>query len=557
MSKQNQSGGGVNKSVLALFGVVAALVIAIGVLAIVVLGGGSKKSNNGDTNTQNGSGSSDSGSASADLRLLGGDPITLDPALATDAGSATYIIEIFGGLVTLDKSLQIVPDLAESWDLSPDGKTYTFHIRKNAMFQDGRPVTADDFKYSMERAANPNTGSTTAEAYLGDIVGAKDMARGRAQSISGIKVVDSSTLQITIDSPKPYFIAKLTYTTAFVVDKNQVESNPRNWTRKPNGTGPYKLQEWRLGERIILQANDKYHLGAPSVKRVLYNLAGGSSLTQYENGEIDISGVGINDIDRVRSQRDPLSKDYKSGPNLSVDYIGFNTQQAPFDDPKVRTAFAMAIDRDQLAHVVLKDLVTVANGFLPPGTPGYDQTSKLPAFNPTQAKQLLQDSKYNGRLPTVTITVSGTGANADIETQAIVQMWKQNLGIDVQIAQAEVASFYDDLDRGKYQMWSLGWILDYPDPENVLDLLFASTSRQNQTHYNNPAYDDLITRARTEQDTTKRLQLYQQAQNILVQDMPWIPLDFPQDSFVVKPYVKGWDSTPIVIPILRYITIQK
>ncbi len=555
MSNQSQSGG-VNKKVLALFGVVAALVIAIGVLAIVVLGG-SKKSSNGGTNSQNGAGSGDSGSASADLRLLGGDPITLDPALATDAGSATYIIEIFGGLVTLDKSLKIVPDLAESWDISPDGKAYTFHIRKNAMFQDGRPVTADDFKYSMERAANPNTGSTTAEAYLGDIVGVKDMARGRAQSISGIKVVDSSTLQITIDAPKPYFIAKLTYTTAFVVDKNQVDANPRNWTRKPNGTGPYKLQEWRLGERIILQANDKYHLGAPSVKRVLYNLAGGSSLTQYENGEIDISGVGINDIDRVRSQRDPLSKDYKTGPNLSIDYIGFNTQQAPFDDAKVRTAFEMSIDRDQLAHVVLKDLVQVANGFLPPGTPGYDETSKLPAFNPTAAKQLLQDSKYNGRLPTVTITVSGTGANADIETQAIVQMWKQNLGIDVQIAQAETASFYDDLDRGKFQMWSLGWILDYPDPENVLDLLFASTSRQNQTHYNNPDYDNLITQARTEQDTTKRLQIYQQAQKVLVQDMPWIPLDFPQDSFVVKPYVKGWDSTPIVIPILRYITIQK
>ena len=265
-----------------------------------------------------------------------------------------------------------------------------------------------------------------------------------------------------------------------MVDKNQVSSNPRNWTRKPNGTGPYKLQEWRLGERIMLAAYDKYLGGAPAVKTVTYNLAGGSALTQYENGEIDISGVGLNDIDRVRSQRDPLSKDYKTGPNLSLDYIGFNTTVPPFDDPKVRQAFEQSIDRDQLAHVLLKDLVTPANGFLPPGVIGYDANAKLPPFDPAAAKQLLQDSKYKGSLPPITITEGGTGATAGPETQAIVQMWKDNLGITVNIAQSEQASFYDDLDRGKLQMWSLGWILDYPDPENVLGLLFQSTSRQNQ-----------------------------------------------------------------------------
>ncbi len=265
----------------------------------------------------------------------------------------------------MDRDLKIIPDIAERWEISPDGKTYTFFLRRNALFHDGRPVSADDFKYSMERAARPATASTTAEAYLGDIVGAKDMARGRATSISGVQVVDSSTLKIIIDDAKPYFLAKMTYPTAFVVDKNQVESNPRNWTRKPNGTGPYKLQEWRLNERIILQANDKYHLGAPNVKRVLYNLAGGSSLTQYENNEIDVSGISINDIDRVRSTRDPLNKDFKQGANLSIGYIGFDTKKPPFDDPKVREAFAISIDKDQLVKVVYKDMIVAANGFLP------------------------------------------------------------------------------------------------------------------------------------------------------------------------------------------------
>jgi ABC-type transport system substrate-binding protein len=279
-----------NKTVLGLFGVIAALVVALGVLAIVVLGGGSGE---GGTDTSAPSdplnpGSGSSGAQSGDLRLLGGDPITLDPAVAGDAGSATYIVEIFGGLVSLDKNLQIIPDIAERWEISADGKTYTFFLNRRAMFHDGRPVTAEDVKYSLERTANPRTASPTAEAYLGDIVGARDMIRGRAQAISGINVVNSSTITITIDEPKPYFLAKLTYPTAFVVDKQEIESNPRNWTRQPNGTGPYKLREWRLNERIILEANDRYHLGAPNVKRVLFNLAGGSALTQYENNELGL-----------------------------------------------------------------------------------------------------------------------------------------------------------------------------------------------------------------------------------------------------------------------------
>src|SRR5438034_2504731 len=217
-----------NKTVL--FGVIAALVVAIIVLIFVVMGGGGSSSS-GTSASNTGKQGGDTAASNADLRLIGADPLTLDPALASDADSATYIVEIFSGLVTIDKDLKIAPDLAESWDISPDGTVYTFHLRSNAQMQDGRPVTADDVKYSLERACNPKTQSTVAAAYLGDIVGAKDMISGKANSISGVKVVDSRTIQITTDAPKPYFLAKLTYTDAFVVDKNQVESNPRNWTR--------------------------------------------------------------------------------------------------------------------------------------------------------------------------------------------------------------------------------------------------------------------------------------------------------------------------------------
>jgi oligopeptide transport system substrate-binding protein len=532
--------------------------VFLGVMAFAFGCGGDDGGGGGGGVAGNG-GSSSAAGANADLRLAGGDPITLDPALAGDASSATYIVEVFGGLVSLDKSLRIIPDLAEALpEVSPDGTVYTFKIRRDALFHDSKPVTAEDFKYSLDRTAKlGQTTSATAEAYLGDIVGAKDVTRGRADSISGVQVIDSRTLQITIDSPKAYFLAKLTYPTAYVVDKQQVESNPRNWTRKPNGTGPYKMQEWRLNERIILEANDRYHLGAPSVKRVLYLLAGGSVLTQYENDELDVAGISVNDIERVASPRDPLNTEYKSAPELSISYIGLNTKTPPFDDPKVRQAFAMAIDRDQIARVVLKNMIPVANSIMMPGLPGYNSNAKTQAFNPTEAKRLLAESKYAGNLPAITLTEIGGGANAGIATQAIIEMWRTNLGIEVSIAQSESASFFDDLDRGRLQMFDIGWIMDYPDPEDVIDILFHSTSRQNNTRYSNPDFDRLIEQARGEQDTTRRLQTYQQAEEILLQDVPWIPLFFGRSHQVVKPYVKGFDPLPIVIPSLRYVTIER
>ncbi|MCJ7831057.1 MAG: ABC transporter substrate-binding protein, partial [Dehalococcoidia bacterium] len=200
-----------NRLTTAVRGIILALLIGVGFAAVIAggagCGGGGKETPAGE---ENGGGGTSSGGA--ELMLPGGDPMTLDPALAGDATSATYVVEIFGGLVTIDNDLKIVPDIAASWEVSPDGKVYTFHLRDNVVFQySNRLVTANDFKYSLERTANPDTASTIAEAYLGDIVGAKDMTRGRADSIQGIEVVDDFTLRITIDEPKPYFLAKLTY----------------------------------------------------------------------------------------------------------------------------------------------------------------------------------------------------------------------------------------------------------------------------------------------------------------------------------------------------------
>ena len=497
-----------------------------------------------------------------DLRLLGSEPISLDPALTFTAGDADYVVHIFSGLVKLDANLKVVADLAEGWDVSPDGTVYTFRLRRNTLFHDDRPVTAEDVKYSLDRAAKlGQTESIVAESMLGDIVGAKDVTRGRADSISGVKVVNSTTVEITIDAPKAYFLAKLTYPTAFVVQKQQVEANPQGWTRKPIGTGPYKMQRWELGERIILEANEKYFGGAPKVKRVLFYLAGGSSLTQFENCEIDVSGIGLDDLERVQSPRDPLNSQYVTAPSLSISYIGFNTQAAPFDDPKVRLAFAIAINREQISRVVLKDREPLANSIMMPGLPCYNKDAQMAGFDAQRAKQLLAESKYGsaGGLPKVTLTIGSAGGGATVGPyiEALQAMWRENLGVDVEIAQADLASYFSDLDKGRYQMRVDGWIMDYPDPEDLLDILFHSKSRYNQSRYSNPEYDAIIERARTERNESARLKLYQDAEKILLTDLPWIPLNFGKTHLVVSEHIKGYKPFPIVIPFLQNVTIER
>ena len=555
--------------------VVVVLVLAIGAISAVVIvrggdGGGGEEQQTQPTKaaTPQGGDQTD-GKSTGELRLPGSDPITLDPALATDAASATYLVEIFGGLVTIDPQLNIVPDIARELPTRENGGvvnnsdgtvSYTFHLRDDVVFHNtSRLVTASDFKYSMERALNPRTQSTVAEAYLGDIVGATDMVRGRAEEVQGIEVVDDFTLALTIDAPKPYFLAKLTYPTGFVVDRQQVEANTRNWSRKPNGTGPYKMREWSLGEQITLEANDRYHLGKPSVETVTYLLAGGSVLTMYENDEIDVAGVSVNDIETVQDPGSDLNAEYVTGDDLSISYIGFNTQTEPFDDPKVRQAFAHAIDREKIAEVVLKEMLPVAQGVMMPGLPGHNPESKALSFDPELAQQLLEESKYGGSddLPTVTITEVGGGANVGFDTQAMVEMWKENLGVEVEIEQTEAATFFEDLDSGRLQMFVTGWIMDYPDPEDILDIHFYSRSRLNNTRYSNPELDTLLEQARTEQDVNRRLSLYQQAEQIVLEEAVWVPLYNGRDHALVKPYVKGFEFPPMVIPHLRYVTIEQ
>lgn len=504
------------------------------------------------------------------LRLPGAsgsaiDPPTLDPALTSDVESASYIVEIYSGLVGFNKDLKIVPDLAEKWDISNDGKTYTFTLRDNVKFHDGRPLTAQDVQYSIERAADPKTRSTISPLYLSDITGFTEKYTGQAKTVSGIKVIDNKTIQFDLKRPVSYFLAELAHPVSYVVDKFNVESGEQPWYLHPNGTGPYKLTQWDQGQLIVLEKNTDYYGDVkPSVDRIELSLGGGSAMTRYENGDLDAVRVSIADIERVSDTANPLNKELSVEPQLSTGFLVFNTRKAPFDDPKVRLAFAMSIDTSKIAKVVYKDMVQPATGILPQAFPGFNPNLQGIKYDPEGAKKLLAESKYASGLPDIVWNTIGGGGAAGSDTQAIAEMLKENLGANISIEQSDFATYLSQINGTNvdFQMFDIGWSADYVDPNNFFGILFSSKidgqpNPQNWSGYSNPEVDKLIDQASVEPNLEKRINLYQQAEEMILKDAPVLPLTYGRDYWLTKPYVKGVFYPPLVIERFKYITLEK
>ena len=475
-----------------------------------------------------------------------------DPATTMGGGDK----RVFSGLVSFDPNLNLTPDLAERWDVSADGMVYTFYLRKNAKFHDGRPVTAQDVAYSWERAASPGLASDTVLTYLGDIVGIRAVTAGEADHIDGLEVIDDHTLQVTIDAPKPYFLLKLTFATAFVLDKANVDSGDE-WYRTPNGTGPYKLVEWTRFERKIYEANRDFYLGAPSIPYIVVKLYAGEGQRLYESGEIDITGVYS--VERFTDPAEPLHNELLTGVDLCTGYVVFDTTRPPFDDVNVRKAFSVAFDRQKYIDVVLHGHGLPASGLHPPGLPGFNTALKGLPYDPAQARQLLAQSSYGGAdgLPPIVFSNMGVGSYISGDVAAMAEMWEQNLGVTITVENLEPNYYYDQIYSGNHgQLFSGGWCADYPDPENFADVLFHSGSSQNIGGYSNPQLDALLEAARIEQDVTKRIGMYQQAEQVLVDDAAALFTSFSLSYQLVKPYVKGYLFTPIDIPIERYMWLE-
>ena len=290
------------------------------------------------------------------------------------------------------------------------------------------------------------------------------------------------------------------------------------------------------------------------------NLAGGQSMAMYENDEIDITGVGLFDLDRVLDPSEPLHEELVvAPPDFSISYVGFNASMAPFDDPKFRQALNHAVDKKLIANEVLSSLVEPAYGILPPGFPGYNPDLTGLEHDPDLARQLLEESAYAdpATRPRIVVTVPGTGGTIGLDLEVVIEMWKQELGVEVEIQQVEWATYLQDLDQHKFQAYAgLGWQADYPDPQDFLDILFHTESSLNHGKYSNSEADTILEEARTETDVERRVELYRQAEDIIVQDGAWLPLWYSGERYVlIKDYVEDYRVTPMIVPKLKNIRL--
>ena len=529
----------------------------LGVWTTLLLSGcsGEQATSTPFVNDQNNQASSVGGGGNLILAMFD-DPDTLDPALISDTGGAFLARQLFSGLVKLDQNLEAVPDLAESIEVSDDEQVYTFRLHADAQFADGTPITAEKVRWSLERATDPQLGGITAPGYFDDIAGLEEKLSGAADSVSGIEVVDERTLQITLQKPSSIFLQKFSHTPALIVDQRAVEQGG-DWFEQPNGSGPFMINRWDRRERLELVPNPRYVGTAAELDQVTFLIGPNASnpLGLYERGELDLTAVGAYSLDRINSPEDPLNDELREVPQLSLDYIAFNTTLPPFDDPNIREAFSLLIDREKLAEVSYNGTLLPARGVLPPGMPGARPDElPLPAADVERAKQLIAESSYNSveNLPPIVAYTAGGSVGL------LAQIAHDELGITIDVrSQDKFIDYLTALREDDYQLYDLGWIADYPDPQNFLEVLFGSNGQYNFSGYANPEYEQLLADAQRERDEERRGELYRQAEKILLDDHVLIPLTHQTSYTIVKPYINDLEITPLGILDLAPVDLER
>ena len=497
-------------------------------------------------------------------------PLTMDPGVSTDAGSSQYIRQIFSGLVRLNSELIPEPDLA-TWEVSEGGTVYTFTIKDGAQFHDGTPVTAQDFIFSWERALNRNLPPVggSAASYLDDIVGAREYNAGEADSVTGLEAVDDSTLVVTIDEAKSYFISKLSHPSAYVVLESNVpevpdprlveeedengessddeqtegadeEDLPDPWYYTAIGTGPYRIAHYERSRAAHLTAFENYLGPQHSIGNLVFRFHAGLSTAMVEEGFVDATTrLGSGDYDFLVEEESPLVDHITQTDALSVQYLAFNTTVEPFDDPDVRRAFLWAVDRQAVYDEFAASGVKIAHGFMPPGLPGYDEDIAEITYDPVAAKALLDSTEF-GQLgdEQPAIFVAG-GGDAGAIYRAIFSQWQENLGVRVQYRDIGRAYFYQlpAVVEAGFEIYEYGWLADYPDPHNFLDVLFHTDSPNNDGRMGSAAIDELLEQARTAGEG--RLEQYQEIERRMIQEAIAFPLFFGSDYILVSERVSS------------------
>ncbi|HEY3330089.1 MAG TPA: peptide ABC transporter substrate-binding protein [Capsulimonadaceae bacterium] len=498
------------------------------------------------------------------LRLaMTAEPTTFDPAMVQDGTTIDMLFQIYEGLVQWTPENKIAPALAKSWDISKDGRTYTFHLRDDAKFHSGDPITADDVAYSLSRSLDPKLASPVAITYLGDIVGAKDYFECKAKTLTGVKVVDPTTVQITIAKPKAYWIDIMTYPTGFVVNKKAVAKDPggKITDKNTDGSGAFKLDSYQSGVSVELAANTAYYAGAPKIagqhRSIITDAQTRHSL--YVNGDLDIvdETAGSRDAD----EQDPaLKSQIKYFPRASTFYFAFGAADAAklpqFKDVRVRQAFAYATDKKRIVDVVFAGRRTVAEDILPEGVPGYDPAFKGIPYDPAKAKALLAEAGYPGGKGFPVVPVSYRESYPDVAktVDLLRQMYQENLGVTVQAQQTEWATLLAANNAGRLPAFHMRWMADYLDPQDFYSILSHTGSEENHLGYSNPKLDALCDAADTEQNEAKRFAMYKDVAKILAQDVPRIPLYYQRDVELVKPWVT--DLSDSLMGHLPYKTLS-
>ena len=479
-------------------------------------------------------------------------PVTFDPAMCQDVETNQMLQQSYEGLVQYGPANTVVPCLAEKWDISKDGLTYTFHLRP-AAFQNGMPITAEDVAYGLRRALDPKLSSPVAAQYLGDIVGALDVFNGKATVLKGVKVLDPKTLAITITKPKAYWIDTLTYPTGWVVCKAIAEkagTSPLTEADAEAGaaSGAFHITGFLKDQEVDMDAFMGYWGGAPKisgqVQRILLDPT--TRHAEFADGQIDIMrGLQVGDLDSDR--KDPKLKDQiKIWPRAGINYLGLNeTAYPPFKDPRVRQAFAYATDKKKIVDVVTEGVYPAAPDLLPQGIPGGDPNYKGIPYDPEKAKSLLAAAGFPGGRGLPPLEIYGNEKNplSEKTVDVLRQMYSQTLGVTVNVRQMELGSMIAAINKNtSVPCFVLGWYADYLDPQDFYSLLLSSQSPENHTGYHNPAFDALCTRADTERNPATRTALYRKAAQIAGAAPDRIPLYYAVDPELVSPRVQGLDD---------------
>lgn len=474
--------------------------------------------------------------ASPQLRLaMPNNSPTVDPALVADEENVQLANLLYTGLVRLDARYRVRPAAAAKIDISRDHRHYTFHLRRNLKFSDGDPITAPDFQFSLTRSLDPRMKSPSAPFYLLDIAGASAFLAGKAKTVSGITVSDPYTLKITTRWPVTYFLMELTYPAGFVLDSKRISKAGSavntSWYPKPVSSGPFRLKSFVPNSKIVLVRNKFYAGAKPNVSQITISLSAlpSTDLYNYVSRNLDIVSLPSYDATLLGQ---PGVRNTNA---LAIDGLYMDLKSKPFNDRRVRQAFAMSLRRDSLTSTAMGPTVTPFFGFVPPGEAGYFRGLKGPPFAPKTARALLRQAGYSSARPFPSVTLSYVSDPAlDLLVARIVEAWRKNLGITVTTRALTAPKLFSGMQAGTMPLYLYGWSADYPDPHDWLSLLWRSDAVNNAVHFHNKTFDRLVAAADVTWKWNRRMSLYNQSQQVLARNVAWLPLYIPRRLAYVR-----------------------